>query len=366
MGRKTKETYYRKYFEGKKLNEALNKARGSYELATLYDDFIENAKKERKARLLNNIDIIKQLDKFISLIEDRVSVDTDILDIISYKDLYYKIKNKQWELEKKANGGNKTAATKRDKANAVKYSEWIEIPLHGFSINFMYSVGKKGRMVRSEAYATWRNKFPHELIPEAEELLEYGIDVYAPIGIEAQFICKDKFDVDNFSKSLIDAIYENYGDDDNNVCETKCTRIGTCEEYKDGMIRYRMYNIKEGIQLARETDWSKVPKGTKVRAYDNDEGPKYEGIFLCYDKVDKESPFLIYLEFASRAYWFNHCELIKEVIQLARKKKETELSPEEERRLEITKKLNKEQKLFCYHFIVEDKSMKDAYKAAYP
>ena len=57
---------------------------------------------------------------------------------------------------------------------------------------------------------------------------------------------------------------------------------------------------------------------------------------------------------------------IKEVIQLARKKKETELSPEEERRLEITKKLNKEQKLFCYHFIVEDKSMKDAYKAAYP
>ena len=56
----------------------------------------------------------------------------------------------------------------------------------------------------------------------------------------------------------------------------------------------------------------------------------------------------------------------KEEIQLTRKKKEAELSPEEERRLEITKKLNKEQKLFCYHFIVEDKSMKDAYKAAYP
>lgn len=51
---------------------------------------------------------------------------------------------------------------------------------------------------------------------------------------------------------------------------------------------------------------------------------------------------------------------------MARKKKDTELSPEEEKRLEITKKLNKEQKLFCYHFIVEDKSMKDAYKAAYP
>ena len=247
MGRKTKETYYRKYFEGKRLNEQLNKSINSIELSNLYDDFIEHAKKERKARLLNNIDIIKQLDKFISLIEDRVSVDTDILDIISYKDLYYKIKNKQWELEKKANGGNKTAATKREKANAVKYSEWIELPIHGFSTNFLYDIGKNNKMIRSEAYSTWRNKFPHELIPTAEELLEVEVDVYAPIGIEAQFIAKDKFDVDNFSKSLIDAIYENYGDDDNNVCETKCTRIGTCEDYKNGMIRYRMYNIKEVI-----------------------------------------------------------------------------------------------------------------------
>ena len=65
-------------------------------------------------------------------------------------------------------------------------------------------------------------------------------------------------------------------------------------------------------------------------------------------------------------YNFLTLKMEQEVIQLARKKKETELSPEEERRLEITKKLNKEQKLFCYHFIVEDKSMKDAYKAAYP
>ena len=51
---------------------------------------------------------------------------------------------------------------------------------------------------------------------------------------------------------------------------------------------------------------------------------------------------------------------------MARKKKETELSPEEERRLEITKKLNKEQKLFCYHFIAEDKPIKAASTAAYP
>ena len=33
---------------------------------------------------------------------------------------------------------------------------------------------------------------------------------------------------------------------------------------------------------------------------------------------------------------------------------------------DIAKKLNKEQKLFCYYYIVDDKSMKDAYKLAYP
>ena len=33
---------------------------------------------------------------------------------------------------------------------------------------------------------------------------------------------------------------------------------------------------------------------------------------------------------------------------------------------DIAKKLNKEQKLFCYLYIVEDYSMRDAYKMAYP
>ena len=58
-----------------------------------------------------------------------------------------------------------------------------------------------------------------------------------------QFVAKEKFDVDNFSKSLIDAIFENFGDDDNLVQETKCTRIGTCEHYSEGLIRFRLYNI---------------------------------------------------------------------------------------------------------------------------
>ena len=243
MGRPTKDTYYRQYFKGRKLNKLLYEAKNAHELMSLYNDFIEKAEHERKARLLNNSDIIKQLAKFINLIEDKGLIGTDILEIISYKDLYYKIKDKIYKLEKKGNGGLAAASSRKENANKVTYSDWIELPIHGFSVNFMYTVGKNGKMIRSEAYSTWRNKFPHELIPPSSILLEMGVDVNSDIGIEAQFIAKEKFDVDNFSKSLIDAIFENYGDDDNNVLETKCARIGTCEKYSDGLIRFRLYNI---------------------------------------------------------------------------------------------------------------------------
>ena len=243
MGRPTKDTYYRQYFEGRKLNKLLYEAKNAYELMSLYDDFIEKAEHERKARLLNNSDIIKQLAKFINLIEDKGLIDTDILEIISYKDLYYKIKDKIYKLEKKGNGGLAAASSRKENANKVTYSDWIELPIHGFSTNFLYSISKNNKMIRSEAYATWREKFPHELIPSFSSFLAMGIDIEKPLGIEAQFVAKEKFDVDNFSKSLIDAIFENFGDDDNQVQETKCTRIGTCDSYNEGLIRFRLYNI---------------------------------------------------------------------------------------------------------------------------
>ena len=243
MGRPTKDTYYRQYFEGRKLNKLLYETKNAYELTTLYNDFIEKAEHERKARLLNNSDIIKQLAKFINLIEDKGLIDTDILEIISYKDLYYKIKDKIYKLEKKGNGGLAAASSRKENANKVTYSDWIELPIHGFSTNFLYSISKNNKMVRSEAYATWREKFPHELIPSFSSFLAMGIDIEKPLGIEAQFVAKEKFDVDNFSKSLIDAIFENFGDDDNQVQETKCTRIGTCDSYNEGLIRFRLYNV---------------------------------------------------------------------------------------------------------------------------
>ena len=243
MGRPVKNTYYRETFAGKRLSEHLRKNNNAIELSNLYELFISTAEEERNNRLLNNSDIVKQLVKFINVIENKVTVDTDIVDIIMYKDLYFKIKDKIRSLENQGKGGVRASATRKANKNKAVYSDWIELPIHGFSTNFLYSVGKHGKMVRSEAYATWREKFPHELIPSSLTLWSMGVDIDKPLGIEAQFVAKEKFDVDNFSKSLIDAIFENYGDDDNLVQETKCTRIGTCEHYSEGLIRFRLYNI---------------------------------------------------------------------------------------------------------------------------
>ena len=38
MGRPTKDTYYRQYFEGRKLNKLLYEAKNAHELTTLYND----------------------------------------------------------------------------------------------------------------------------------------------------------------------------------------------------------------------------------------------------------------------------------------------------------------------------------------
>ena len=243
MGRPVKNTYYRETFAGKRLSEHLRKNNNAIELSNLYELFISTAEEERNNRLLNNSDIVKQLVKFINVIENKVTVDTDIVDIIMYKDLYFKIKDKIRSLENQGKGGVRASATRKANKEKAVYSDWIELPIHGFSTNFLYSVGKHGKMVRSEAYATWREKFPHELIPSSLSLWSMGVDIDKPLGIEAQFVAKEKFDVDNFSKSLIDAIFENFGDDDNLVQETKCTRIGTCEHYSEGLIRFRLYNI---------------------------------------------------------------------------------------------------------------------------
>ena len=76
--------------------------------------------------------------------------------------------------------------------------------------------------------------------------------------------------------------------------------------------------------------------------------------FFC---IDYEF-YMVYIYLFTIKYTFN---ILLGGDKMAKRKDEASSN-----KADIAKKLNKEQKLFCYYYIVDDKSMKDAYKLAYP
>ena len=69
--------------------------------------------------------------------------------------------------------------------------------------------------------------------------------------------------------------------------------------------------LREG-EIYTETDWKKVPFGTKVRVWDYNDKCKLVGRFLTYDEDDAEMPFLIFIEEDKDTMWFKNCEIIEE------------------------------------------------------
>ena len=246
MGRQVKDTLYRQHFEGSLLNNKLKICNNSQEFWLLWSNFIDTAKAERKARLLNNIDIVKQCEKFIKEIERHMNCDTDILDFIQYKDLLLTIERERGSLFRQGIGGLKSAKTKEEKKNSNKYSEWVVLDYHTFSVNSMYDF-KYNTWVRSPGYRKWIAKFPSDKVPALEEYAENGINLEEPIGIEIRVVQKEQCDVDNGLKSIIDRLVDIWGlPDDNHVAYASMEKIGVCDDYKDGKIIFRVYNTKEG------------------------------------------------------------------------------------------------------------------------
>ena len=252
-GRPVKNTEYREIFAGRKLNKILDECEGAVQIRDWYNLFIVTAEKERNSRLLNNSDIIKQLNKFVDLIEERTDINTDILDIIVYKELLFRIKDKIGKLERQGNGGTKASKTRKTnklapvvKKDDTVYSDWVELNYHTFSVNYQYDY-IDGRKIRSRAYQNWLGGFPTAFCPDEIDLLMEGVDVHKPVGISIEVICMPQFDCDNFTKSLIDVIYSRVfseeGLNDNLVWESRIKKIGECKDYSEGVIRYRFYNI---------------------------------------------------------------------------------------------------------------------------
>ena len=128
--------------------------------------------------------------------------------------------------------------------------------------------------------------------------LKNGMIVTLRRGVERIIIRSCLFDEDGITTSTLNC----YNDD--------LTYINNCTNEDIMKIEYG------GKVIWERVDWKKVPFGTKVRAWDDDEEDKVVGKFLDYDDKDNEElPFFIFIkdsECEAEAWWYKNCEIIKE------------------------------------------------------
>lgn len=241
-----KQTVYRNRFANGGLKKELDKCKNSCDMWCLWNEWKVIAHQEsREFRLINADTVIKDINVFIRAYKKAIKNSNNIVEVANLMLGLQEIEKYKEKKQRKSKGGYKADETKKKEPIVEEvWSEWCEIPMHGFSVNCQY-VTMFNRQVRSDSYNRWLYEFRHMDIPNKWDYkMKYDIRLDKPLAIEMEFICMDKFDVDNFSKSLIDALFSKWGiKSDNNVEETICRRIGTCEDYNNGLIRFRVRNI---------------------------------------------------------------------------------------------------------------------------
>ena len=238
-------TRYRLRFANGGLKRELDNCKCSCDVYVLFADYLEISHEESRIfRLINADVIIKDLRTIKRYINKVLKQDISINEMLNYKVILEQVERELTKKLNKSKGGHKADKTKKEPIVNEVWSNWCEIPMHGFSINSMYTT-MFNRQIRSDAYNKWLYDFKHMDIPNKYDyVMKYGIRLDKPLAIEMEFICMEKFDVDNFTKSLIDALFSKWSiKSDNNVLETVCRRIGVCENYENAMIRFRVRNI---------------------------------------------------------------------------------------------------------------------------
>ena len=126
--------------------------------------------------------------------------------------------------------------------------------------------------------------------------LKNGMIVTLRRGVTRVIIGKCLVDEDGITTSTLNC----YNDD--------LTYINNCTNEDIMKIEYG------GKIIWERGDWEKVPFGTNVGAWDDDEEDKVVGKFLSYDDENDEGlPFFVFIEDPiAKAWWFKNCEIIKE------------------------------------------------------
>lgn len=245
-----------------------------------YNRFFEmsKAKRANNHHAFNNQDRIKLSKKIVEALENRarfgIASKEPIYKIMSYQELQTRVQTDITTLYNRYNGGIKTSQKKQIKLlEAEKESlilelenvkselesiqqqgedvPFLEIPYYGFSTNKMYEP-KFGKFKATKQYNFWRNNFPKYLV--RNHSFTDHVDFTKPICVEMYFLTNGKFDVDNFSKPLLDVIANALNINDKVFTKTICCECAekVNDHYKDGKIFVRMYNYSENTLATNE------------------------------------------------------------------------------------------------------------------
>lgn len=247
----------------------------STDVESEYNRFFEmsKAKRANNHHAFNNQDRIKLSKKILEALENKarfgIASREPIHKIMSYQELQTRVQSDITTLYNRYNGGIKTSQRKQIKlleaenksltleldsvkkdyeALAIQQQgdeiPFLEIPYYGFSTNKMYEP-KFGKFKATKQYNYWRNHFPKYLL--RNQSFTNHVDFNKPICVEMYFLTNGKFDVDNFSKPLLDVIADALNINDRVFTRTICCE---CSEkvdnhYENGKIYVRMYNYDE-------------------------------------------------------------------------------------------------------------------------
>ena len=252
----------------------------STDVVAEYERFFELSKQKRanNHHAFNNQDRIKLSKKIVEALENRarfgIASKEPIYKIMSYQELQTRIQIDITTLYNRYNGGIKTSQKKQIKLlEAEKESliielenvkseletiqqqgediPFLEIPYYGFSTNKMYEP-KFGKFKATKQYNFWRNNFPKYLV--RNHSFTDHVDFTKPICVEMYFLTNGKFDVDNFSKPLLDVIANALNINDKVFTKTICCECAEKVEdhYRDGKIFVRMYNYNDNTLATNE------------------------------------------------------------------------------------------------------------------
>lgn len=218
----------------------------SHDLFKDYDEFVLYSRK--------NLDVAKRntrLKQIVNTLSDRENklyankvrgYKAERETIIELKELIHKdiikINNRST--------GHIEAHLKRKLAyQKVDIDDCVQFDIHPFSLNYMYEHDGLSGTRRTEAYNKWIQNFPVE---EIKYLLRGGVDLTKDIEMFLYYVCLDKFDCDNFTKSTQDMVFNRGLNIDDKIVKSVHVKIvENCNSYSDGKIYCYIRNLEKQL-----------------------------------------------------------------------------------------------------------------------